>query len=224
MVVEYYDSKGKLKDKKTTLKDEVFNQKVNKQLLSLAVVVFNANQRQSTADTKERGEVRGGGRKPWKQKGTARARAGSSRSPIWTGGGVTFGPSSEVNFKKKMNKTMRKAAIKSAFSLKAKDKSIVVFEDIALKDKPSTADLIKVIKKFVDNKVLIIQPKINDVLFNSARNLKNVNLELVNEVNVVDVLKAEKIIILEQSLDKIYEFWADKKTEKTNLKAKNDGK
>ncbi len=210
MLVAYYNQQGKLKEDKFKLNDDVFKAKVNKVLLTLAVQTYWANQRQSNADTKDRGDVSGGGKKPWRQKGTGRARVGSSRSPIWKGGGVTFGPSNIRNYTKKISKTMRQAAIKGAFSYLAAKDAVVVYEGIKLGDKPKTKDLLKVLKDFQTTKTLLIQPDINVDLFNAAQNLENLNLEVINELNVVKLLDAEKVIILEPALVKIYEFWGSK--------------
>lgn len=210
MLVAYYDKKGKIKESKYELNDAVFAAKVNSSLLTQAVDTFNANQRQSNADVNDRSEVSGGGKKPWKQKGTGRARVGSSRSPLWKGGGKTFGPSNEINYAKKLTKSMRKAAIKAGFTLQAKNGNIAVYEDMELGKEPKTKEVLKLIKDFSDKKLLVIQPEMNDILLNAAHNIQTLNVELVSEVNVIDIMKAQKIIILEKSLEKVNEFWGGK--------------
>lgn len=206
MLAAYYDNKGKLLKDKKELQKDIFAAKVNEKLLTQAVNAYLSNQRQSNAQTKDRGEVSGGGKKPWRQKGTGRARAGSSRSPIWKGGGVTFGPTNELNFKKDLNKKMRKLAMVSSFSKQAANDNVVVFSGIDLKE-GKTKDLLKVIGDFGKEKLLIIQSEADKALFNAACNLENVKLEVVNAVNYFDVLNAKKIIILEPALESINKFW-----------------
>jgi len=206
MLAAYYDNKGKLQKEKKELQADIFTAKVNEKLLTQAVNAYLANQRQSNAQTKDRGEVSGGGKKPWKQKGTGRARAGSSRSPIWKGGGVTFGPTNELNFKKDMNKKMRKLAMVSSFSKQASNDNVVVFSGIELKD-GKTKELLKIIGDFANEKLLIIQPEADQNLFNATCNLEAVNLQVVNAVNYFEVLNAKKIIILEKALESINKFW-----------------
>lgn len=210
MLVAYFDTKGKALDSKKDLKKEVFGVKVNKKLLAQAVAVYLGNQRQANAHTKDRSEVSGGGKKPWKQKGTGRARAGSSRSPIWKGGGVTFGPKNTRNYKKSLTKKMRKAAMLSSFSMQAANEGIVVYQGMELKNS-KTQDLIKILGKNNEKGLLIVQAGANDSLFNAAHNLEGVKLEVVNAISYYDVLKAKKIILLEDALDKIYEFWGKEK-------------
>jgi len=209
MLVEYFDNKGKEIKSKIELRDDVFGAKVNKVLLAQAVRTYLANNRQSNANTKNRGEVSGGDKKPWKQKGTGRARAGSSRSPIWKGGGVTFGPTNEINYKKTLTKKMRKLAMISSFSLQANEGNIVIFQDLKF-EKPSTQDLVKVLGKLSDEKVLLIQKDADQNLVNSAHNIESLNLEVVNAVNYYDILNSKKVIVLESALESIYNFWGSK--------------
>ena len=211
MVVEYFDKTGKLKTEKFTLKKEVFDVEINRLLISMAVDSYLANQRQSNANVKTRAEVSGGGKKPWKQKGTGRARVGSSRSPIWRGGGVSFGPKSTDNYAKSLSKKMAQNAIRSAFSLKAQEGLIVVYEDIDLGKDIKTQKLLKILNDFAKEKVLVIQPEGKSDTFLAARNVKNVIIKGVNEINTFTILNAKKVIILEKSLEKIYEYWLTQK-------------
>jgi len=221
MVVPYFEKNGKLKTEKFDLKDEVFGVEVNRHLISMSVDSYLANQRQSNANVKTRSDVSGGGRKPWKQKGTGRARASSNRSPLWRGGGVSFGPKNTDNYSKTISKKMTQNAIRSAFSLKAKDESIVVYEDIELGEKIKTQKLLKILNEFSKEKVLIIQPEGESNIFLAARNVKNIIIKGVNELNTYTILNAKKIIILEKSFEKIYEYWVVSKKEKTlKIKAK----
>lgn len=214
MLVDYYDLKGNKQEKKLEIQNEVFKTKINKTLIAQAIDTYSSNQRQSNAHTKDRSDVSGGGKKPWRQKGTGRARVGSNRSPIWRGGGVTFGPSNAINYSKKMSRKMKQAAIRAAFSHQAANNNIVVYVDLASKDKLKTQDLSKILKDFVEEKTLLIQELPNQSLINAAHNLENINVQVVNELNIFEILKAHKIIILEPALANIYKFWGKVKEEK----------
>jgi len=218
MVAEYFDKTGKLKEEKFTLNEEVFGVKVNKTLLTQSVNTYLANQRQSNANVKTRGEVSGGGRKPWKQKGTGRARASSIRSPLWRGGGVSFGPKTTDNYKVGLSTKMTQNAIRSAFSLKAGEDAVVVYEDIELGKEVKTQKLLKVLKDFGTQKVLIIQPENVRELLLASRNLKNITLKGVNELNTYTILNAKKIIVMEKSFDQINSFWAKGKVKTVKVK------
>ena len=218
MVAEYFDKTGKLKTEKFTLNEEVFGAKVNKTLLTQSVNTYLANQRQSNANVKTRGEVSGGGRKPWKQKGTGRARASSIRSPLWRGGGVSFGPKTTDNYKVGLSTKMTQNAIRSAFSLKAGEDAVVVYEDIEVGKEAKTQKLLKVLKDFGTQKVLIIQPENVRELLLASRNLKNITLKGVNELNTYTILNAKKIIVMEKSFDQINSFWAKGKVKTIKVK------
>ena len=151
MLINIYNQEGK-KTGQMKLPEEVFGKDFKPDLIHQVIIGMQSNKRQGTAHTKDRGEVRGGGKKPWKQKGTGRARHGSNRSPIWIGGGVTFGPTNEKNYKKVLPKKIRKAALLSILSAKAKDKDILVVEGIEIKE-PKT----KIIKPILDKLLSIIQ-------------------------------------------------------------------
>ncbi len=146
--LDIYNQKGE-KTGSVELSEKVFGVKINDNLVHQAVVAQRANTRQVLAHTKGRAEVRGGGRKPWRQKGTGRARAGSSRSPIWIGGGITFGPTKERNFKKDINKKMKQKAVLMAISDRVKNNAMFVFEDLKMKDF-KTKDFNKILKNTVD--------------------------------------------------------------------------
>lgn len=172
----------------------IFNVKVNKQVLFDAVLSERASRRQGTHKVKDRGEVRGGGKKPWRQKGTGRARAGSIRSPIWVGGGVVFGPTPERNYKLKINKKARQLAFNSALTLKAQEKAILV-SDFTL-EKPSTKNLIKQIKDLHLNpdwkKFLIVNE--SETIFKSAQNVKSLKVNKVQSLSIEQILNADVII------------------------------
>jgi large subunit ribosomal protein L4 len=191
-------------------------------LLAQAVYTYQSNQRQANAQTKDRSEVSGGGKKPWRQKGTARARHGSTRSPIWAGGGVTFGPTKERNYKKRMNKKMRKQAVRSGFSLMAKNGNVLILEKI---DPKKTNEVQKIIKKMKleDKKVTFIQED-EKGLFRSARNMDRVDAKRVGELSTYDVLNAGVMIILDEALDTISQKWGKKASKTVKSEPKKEVK
>lgn len=181
---------------------EVFGIKPNESVMFDAVMVYQSNSRQATAKTKKRFEVSGGGRKPWRQKGTGRARAGSTRSPIWVGGGTVFGPTGVQNYKLKQNKKEHDLALRSALSLKAK-KDLVVLDSLTVSGK--TKDVVSLLKAFkLDNvKTLIVTS--DDLVFQGASNLSNVGLRSVGNISVYDLLNFNKIVIVKEDVKKIEE-------------------
>jgi len=189
-----YNIDGK-KIKKMELTPAIFNIDTKPILIQKAVTAQAANTRKNIAHTKGRAAVSGGGRKPWRQKGTGKARHGSIRSPIWKGGGVTFGPSKNQNFGKKINKKTKKQALKMAISEKAQEKSIKIIENLELK-KIKTKLIFEILKKLkIDQKkILLVLDKKNDKVIKSAKNLPNVNLIAANSLNIIDVLKADIIL------------------------------
>lgn len=188
-----YNQNGENTEKKVSLKDEVFAiEKVNTQVMFDAVQVYLANMRQATAKTKTRAEVSGGGKKPWRQKGTGRARAGSSRSPIWVGGGTVFGPDGRQNYKLAMNKKAHALALKSALTIKASEKNIVVVDELTT---TKTKEFIKVLENLkIEGKALVVLSEENDEFVRSARNVPGVKVVLANNVCVYDLLNADKLL------------------------------
>ncbi len=181
----------------------------NHELLKAAYVAYQANGRQNLAVTKTRGLVRGGGRKPWKQKGTGRARFGSSRVPIWRGGGITFGPTGQENYSKQMNTKAKRLAIRQALSLAAVENKVSVIEDIVSKD-GKTAELARLLAKIgATRNILIIVDNKSPELVRAARNLPNVKVVSANYVNVYDVLNADSIIFNQAAL-KVTADWLGK--------------
>ncbi|MGN1278436.1 MAG: 50S ribosomal protein L4, partial [Candidatus Onthovivens sp.] len=166
------------------------------------VLVSEANSRQATAKTKKRFEVSGGGKKPWRQKGTGRARAGSTRSPIWVGGGTVFGPTGIQNFKIKQNKKQHKLALKSAFSLKAKE-DLVVLDSLKVSGK--TKEMVAVLKalKLENAKTLIITS--DPLVYQAAGNLSNVGFRTVGNISVYDLLNFAKVLVVADDVKKIEE-------------------
>ena len=196
-----------LSTKKNTgidISDSIFGKDFNESLVHQAVVSFMAGSRQGSAKQKTRSEVRGGGKKPYRQKGTGRARAGTIRSPIWRGGGVTFA-SRPRDYSKKINKKMYRAAIRSIFSELLRQEKLVGIEKPVL-EKPKTKEIANLLKQFSLTKVLIIteEPDIN--LYLSARNIPNVDVISVREINPVILLKSIKVAVTADALKQIEEW------------------
>lgn len=194
--------------KKATLPKEVFAVEVpNHELVKLAYDSYLANSRLASATTKQRGEVRGGGKKPWKQKGTGRARFGSSRNPIWRGGGIVFGPSGNENYTKRISKTSKRVALRQALTLANEAKKIVV------KDVKTTGKTSEVVKFLQDNKfdrkVLIAVEEKTPELLRATNNIQNVRLVTATYLNVFDILNADTIVLSTKSVD-IVKNWLAK--------------
>jgi large subunit ribosomal protein L4 len=199
--VAVYDQNGVKAEKKVNLNGDVFGIEPNTQVMFDAVQVYQANMRQATAKTKTRAEVRGGGKKPWRQKGTGRARAGSNRSPIWVGGGTVFGPSGNQNYKLSMNKKSHELAVKSALSVKAAEKNIVLLDSLNVE---KTKDFVAVLAALeVAGKALIVLSEENEVVMKAARNVPGVKVVLTDNVCVYDVLNAEKLIFTVDAAKKV---------------------
>jgi len=187
------------------LNPKIFEVKPNQHLLAEAVRIQQSNSRAGNAHTKTRGEVSGGGKKPWKQKGTGRARAGSTRGPIWRHGGIAFGPRSNRNWELKINKKAKTQALFMSLSDKANDKLFIVIDQIALEN-PKTKEFNAVLKglqgslKNLGKKQMLIVPKKDEKLFRSTKNLKSVNTVLANSLNLIDVITANSILVLKDSL------------------------
>lgn len=187
-----------------SLKTEVFGVEMNKQAVHDAICVYNANLRQATAKTKTRSEVSGGGKKPWRQKGTGRARAGSTRSPIWVGGGKVATPTGNQNFKLSQNKKEHALALKSVLSAKVKDGLIVVDEwKLEGMKTKNFAEILKALK--ADKKVLVVLDNDDANVIASARNLKNVGVTGDNNVAVYDLVYFDQVIMSKKSLKNIEE-------------------
>ncbi len=209
MEVKSYNQKGQ-ETGKASLPKEIFEVSLNSDLLHQVVVSQRANRRQKTAKAKGRAEVRGGGRKPWRQKGTGRARHGSIRSPIWKGGGVTFGPTEEKNIKKIIPKKMRRKALFMALSSKAKDKEIIVLDKISA-EKGKTKDFADILKslKIGGESLLVVLPGKDDKLVKACRNIPKKKTIRADELNALDVLTFKKIMMPKQSLKVIKESFIE---------------
>ena len=186
------------------VKDEVFGIEPNNDVVTDAVIMQRASMRQGTHDVKNRSEVRGGGRKPWRQKGTGRARQGSIRSPQWVGGGVVFGPTPR-SYSYHLPKKVSRLALKSVLSQKAADSNLIVIDSISY-DKPSTKAFAQLLNKVgVDNKALVVVEDGNDNVALSARNIDKVKVVAPEGVNVLDVINANKLVVTQAALSKIEE-------------------
>jgi large subunit ribosomal protein L4 len=204
MAVPTYTKSGTKATTAAKLDKSVFGvEPKNHELLKLAYNAYLANGRDNLAVTKKRGEVSGGGRKPWKQKGTGRARFGSSRNPIWRGGGIAFGPTGEENYTKSLNIKAKRLAIRQALSLAASDNKIVIIEDVKLKD-AKTAELAKLLTKIDATKrvLLVVENKTED-LVRAAGNLQQVKVVQATYVNVFDALNADRIVMTEAALKNV---------------------
>jgi len=197
--VSVFDITGK-EVESVELKDTVFGIKPNKGVVTEAVLNELANKRRGTASTKTRGEVSGGGRKPWRQKGTGRARHGSIREPQWRGGGVAHGPKPR-SFYYKLPDKMKKLAYKSIISEKIKENNVLVLNEIKI-EKPKTKSIVEILKNFkLDGiKTLMISDGKDDNLKKSARNIKNVKLIYLNNINCHDLLKFDKIVFTKAAI------------------------
>ena len=200
MITKVYNQEGK-EVSELKLNEAIFDLPWNADLVHQAVRVAWANKRQVLASTKDRSEVSGGGRKPWRQKGTGRARHGSIRSPIWKGGGITFGPTKERNFKLKINKKMARKAFLTALSTKAKDSELLVLDDLKL-SAPKTKEMAKIMKNFsqVKNSLLVLAGK-NEDLKKAGRNLPNLRIINIDNLNILDILKYKHLIFTKDGIE-----------------------
>ncbi len=193
----------KIKD--TNLNKEIFGIEVNDKVLKDAIVVAQSSLRQGTAKTKNRSEVSGGGRKPWKQKGTGRARQGSIRAVQWVGGGIAFGPTPR-SYSKKQNRKERRLALKSAWTYKAKEGAITVVDAIKL-ETPKTKEIINILNnlKLNDTKTMIVVKEYEENLILASRNLQNIVVVLPSEISVLDLVSSNKVLITVDALDEVKE-------------------
>lgn len=233
MKIDIYNQKGE-KIGQVELAEEIFGLKMNQDLVHQAVVAQMANARKVVGHAKNKGEVRGGGRKPWKQKGTGRARHGSIRSPLWKGGGVTFGPTPDRNFTKKINQKMKQKALFIALSSKVNDKEMVVLDKVELeksKTKEMNGILTKLFSKILPSptltlplskregkkaaifkkdrhEILLVMPKKDEDIQRACRNLPYVKTILANSLNIVDVLKYKYFLIIKDAFAIIREHYS----------------
>ena len=188
------------------LNDAVFGVEVNEHLVHMAVVQQLANNRQGTQKAKTRSEVSGGGRKPWRQKGTGHARQGSTRSPQWTGGGVVFAPVPR-DYSFKMNKKEKRAALKSALTSKVQDSKLIVVDELKF-DEIKTKNFVNVMNNLKVEKGLVVIAENDANVVMSAKNVASVNTTLVNTINVYDIMKAKTVVLTKDAVAKIEEVYA----------------
>ena len=203
--VAVYNIEGKEVDK-LELNDNVFGVEINEHLVHLAVVSQLANGRQGTQSAKTRSEVSGGGRKPWRQKGTGHARQGSTRSPQWTGGGVVFA-SKPRDYSMKMNKREKQIAIKSALTSKVQDSKLIVVDEFKL-DEIKTSKFAQILDNLKAPKALVVTKDKDEKVVLSARNIPTVKTTMTNSINVYDILKYDSLVITKDAVAAIEEVYA----------------
>lgn len=201
-----FDKTGK-KVSDIALSDAIFAITPNASAMHLCVVAYLANQRQGTQSTLTRAEVRGGGKKPWRQKGSGRARQGSIRSPQWIHGGIALGPKPR-EYGKTVNKKVRRLAMKSALSSKVAAEELIVLDSLEMNE-IKTKEVVSVLKALeTGKKVLIVLPEKNETVYRSARNIKGVKTTLVSTLNVYDILNCDSLVVLKDAVSKIEEVYA----------------
>ena len=204
--IDVIDMKGK-KVSDLELADSIFGIEPNEAIVHSVLVNYLANQRQGTQSTKTRAEVRGGGKKPWRQKGTGRARQGSIRAPQWIKGGIALGPKPR-SYKYTVNKKERRLAIKSMLSSKVLENELVVVDSLPLKE-IKTKEMVKALNNLkVEGKTLILLPEKNEIVQKSARNIEGVKTLLVNTINVYDLLKYKNLVVTVDTVKKLEEVYA----------------
>ncbi len=203
--VAVYNMEGKEVDK-IELNDSIFGVEINEHLVHMAVLQQLANKRQGTQKAKTRSEVRGGGRKPWRQKGTGHARQGSTRSPQWTGGGVVFAPTPR-DYSFKLNKKEKRAALKSALTSRVVENKFVVVDELKL-DEIKTKKFVEVLKSLNVEKALVILNDMDEKVIASAANIPTVKTTQTNELNVFDVLKYDTVVVTKAAVATIEEVYA----------------
>ena len=204
--IDVYNVEGK-KVSTVDLKDEIFGIEPNEAIVHSVLINFLANQIQGTQSTKTRSEVSGGGRKPWRQKGTGRARQGSIRAPQWIKGGIALGPKPR-KYTYKVNKKEKRLAIKSVLSSKVIENQLVVIDELPFKEIKTKQMVNALTKNKIEGKTLIMLPEKNEAVQKSARNIEGVKTTLVNTINVYDLLKYNKLVITLDTVKKLEEVYA----------------
>lgn len=216
MTLDIFKIDGKSSGKKAKLDDAIFGIEPNDHAIYLTVKAFLANQRQGTHKAKERAEVRGGGKKPWRQKGRGTARAGTIRSPLWIGGGTIFGPRPR-DYRQKLPKKLRQLARKSALSYKAKDEQLMVVEDFTF-EKPATKDFVTMIDALNLNgkKILLLTGKNDANIYKSGRNISKVNVLEASKASTYDILNNQLLILQKSAIDAISQTFKDNEEKVVN--------
>jgi len=205
MKAAIYNQNGKKLEESISLPKEIFDVKMNADLVHQVAVSQMANKRRIIAKTKNRAEVSGSGRKPWRQKGTGRARHGSIRSPIWRHGGVTFGPQPDVAFKKEISKKMRRKALFMVLASKAKKERLIVLDSLKI-ESPKTKLMVDILDKLpVKGSRLVILPKKDETIIKATRNISKTKSELAQNLNVLDLLSFNYLILPKDSIKAIKE-------------------
>jgi len=214
MTLDIYKIDGKPSGKKAKLDEAIFGVDPNDHAIYLTVKAFLANQRQGTHKAKERAEVRGGGRKPWRQKGRGTARAGTIRSPLWIGGGTIFGPRPR-DYRQKLPKKVRQLARKSALSHKVKDEQLMIIEDFTF-EKPATKEFISLMNALNLNgkKILLLTGKNDTNVYKSGRNISKVNVLEAGKASTYDILNNQLLILQQSAIDAIAETFKENQQEK----------
>lgn len=210
MKFDIYNIDGKVSGKKIDLSDDIFGIEPNDHAIYLSVKAHLANRRQGTHKAKERSEVRGGGKKPWRQKGRGTARAGTSRSPLWVGGGTIFGPRPR-NYHQDLTKKVKKLARKSALSHKVKDEQLMVLQDFTF-DTPKTKEFSKILDAFNinDKKVLFLTGMTDHIVYKSGRNIPKVKIMEAGKASTYDILNNQMLILQKSAVEVISNTFAEK--------------
>lgn len=203
--INVLDREGNIVDE-IELSEEIFDIEPNEPVVHEAVVQYLANQRQGTKGAKTRSEVRGGGKKPWRQKGTGRARAGTIRSPLWRGGGIIFAPKAR-DYRKKMNKKAKNLALRSVFSDKNQNQDLRIVDTLEF-DVPKTKEMIKILDAINAPKALIVTDQKNENVIRSSNNIPKVQTTTVNNLNVYDMLYYDTLVLTKDALKAIQEVYA----------------
>jgi len=216
MTLEILKLDGKPSGKKVKLDETIFGIQPNDHAIYLSVKAFLANQRQGTHKAKERSEVRGGGRKPWKQKGRGTARAGTIRSPLWIGGGTIFGPRPR-DYRQKLPQKVKQLARKSALSYKAKDEQLIIVEDFSF-EKPRTKDFLSMMEALNLNgkKILLLTGKTETNLYKSGRNISKVSVMEASKVSTYDILNNQLLVLQHSAVDAIKKTFVEKEEKVVN--------
>jgi large subunit ribosomal protein L4 len=216
MTLEIFKIDGKPSGKKLKLDDDIFGIQPNDHAIYLSVKAFLANQRQGTHKAKERAEVRGGGKKPWRQKGRGTARAGTTRSPLWIGGGTIFGPRPR-DYRQKLPQKVKQLARKSALSYKAKDEQLIVVEDFSF-EKPKTKDFVSMMEalKLSGKKILLLTGKNDTNLYRSGRNINKVSVMEASKASTYDILNNQILILQHNAVEAISKTFSDNEEKAVN--------
>jgi len=199
--VPVFDSSGNPLEN-AALPEEIFGGKVRRELLRDVIIMHEANHRRGTASTKTRGEVKGSGKKPWMQKHTGRARAGSIRSPLWKGGGIVFGPRPR-DYSYTIHRKAKKAALQSAILSKLQDNEVILIDKLEF-DSPSTKKMANLLKSLgIGESCLIVIPELNETIWKSSRNIYNLKVRVASDLNAYEVVKYKRLLIVKDVLDNI---------------------